>query len=87
MAVEFEIENTFAVTGRGEFVAARLVSASNAIAMSDRRSLGTVSIERWLDIPRSIGSDGSPRTDLFVFKLARPEDRDRLRAGQTVVLE
>ena len=87
MTVEFEIENTFTLTGSGEFVMARLLSASGAFTMSDRPVLGSVPIERWFDMPRSIRSDGSPRLDLFVFKLARAEDRDRLQPGQTVVLQ
>jgi len=87
MTVEFEIENTFTLTGRGEFVTARLLSASSAFTMSDSPALGSVPIERWFDMPRSTRSDGSPRLDLFVFKFARSEDRDRLQPGQTVLLE
>ena len=87
MTVEFEIENTFTLTGHGEFVIARLVSPSSAFTMPACPALGSVPIERWFDMPRSIRSDGSPRTDLFVFKFARHEDRDLLRPGQTVLLE
>ena len=87
MTVEFEIEKTFTVTGRGEFVMARLISVSSVFTMSDLPALGSVPIEQWFDMPRSIRSDGSPRLDLYVFKLARAEDRDRLQPGQTVILE
>jgi hypothetical protein len=87
MTVEFEIEKTFSLTDRGAFVTARLLSASSAFTISEQPALGSVPIERWFDIPRSTRSDGSPRLDLFVFKFARPEDRDRLQPGQTVILE
>ena len=83
----FEIEQVFAVTGRGVFVMVRLLEAKSSFTLSERPILGKVAIERWFDIPRKLNSDGTPRTDYFVFKLLRAEDRATLQAGDRVALE
>lgn len=87
MAIEFEVEHTFSVDGRGVFVAVRLLTSDSAFTLSDTPTLGAIPVERWLDQPRTIKPDGTARTDQFVFKLVRPEDRDAFHPGQRVRLE
>jgi hypothetical protein len=86
MSVEFEIEHTFAVSGRGTFVAARPLTPRAIFTLPENPTLGGVPIERWFDIPRSLDRDGQPRTDYVVFQLTRPEDRTNFQPGQRVVL-
>ena len=87
MPVEFEIEEIFAVTGRGTFVAARLLTPELSFTVPAAATIGGVAIECWVDQPRKIGANGEPRLDSYVFKLKCADDRAALTSGQRVLLE
>lgn len=84
--VDLEIEATFAVAGRGIFVAARLLNPHIPFTMSETPKLGDIPIERWIEVPRKLGADGKPRFDYVVFRLVSAADRTNIRPGQRIVL-
>ncbi len=87
MGVHLEVEQTFAVTGRSTFVAARNLDPDALFTLPPGPTLGAVPIEGWFDIPRSLTPSGQPRTDLFVFKLVNESDRAKFEPGKKTLLE
>ena len=85
-AIDIEIEETFAVSGRGVFVSVRLLNPDPVFTMSETPTLGEVPIERWLDVPRKLDANGMARFDYVIFKLVSPADRVNLQPGQRTVL-
>ena len=49
-------------------------------------SLGSLPLDAWLEQPRATNPDGSPRTDLYAFRLLNPADHERIREGERVQL-
>jgi hypothetical protein len=86
MAVTFVIEQSFESFGRA-IVFARATNPSAPFSVGPGARLGGHAIEPWLDIPRVLGADGQPRTDLVAFQLTRCSDRSRLNVGDCVDLD
>jgi hypothetical protein len=87
VSLEFEVEDTFSVAGRGVFVSARLATPECAFAISDGATLGGRPIDAWFDIPRRLDFEGRQRLDCYVFKLRRAEDRAAFEIGKHVTLK
>ena len=77
----FQVE---VVDPAGRFVMCRELER-NRFALGPGAKLGDVEVTH-VSQPRAIAADGTPRVDLFVFKLARPADAKRFHAGATVLL-
>ena len=85
MTLDLEIRSIFAV---GDRVHVLVRAPPDAELELDRGGqLGGVELEPWLEQPRSLGSDGEPRLDLFVLALRNARDRPKLNEGATVQLE
>lgn len=77
----FQVE---VVDPAGRFVMCRELE-KNRFALTKGARLGEVEVTH-VSQPRAMAADGTPRLDLFVFKLARPADAKRFQVGATVSL-
>jgi hypothetical protein len=77
----FQVE---VVDPAGRFVMCRELER-NRFALGPGSRLGDVEVTH-VSQPRAIAADGTPRVDLFLFKLARPADSKRFQIGATVQL-
>lgn len=77
----FQVE---VVDPAGRFVMCRELQR-NRFALAPGSRLAGVEVTH-VSQPRALAQDGTPRLDLFVFKLARPADAQRFKAGETVQL-
>lgn len=84
MAV-FLVEYLFEAGGRG-YVIARLLDSETSFEVRAGARLGGVRVERWLDIPRALDTQGKQRMDVFGFCLKDIGDRDRLKIGDRAEL-
>lgn len=84
-AQAFEVIQLFTLEGKA-FVTARVLSNTNFVVTTES-TLGGVSIEPSLDIPRLLDSKGRSRTDRYVFALCDARDVSRFGEGQIVLLE
>ena len=85
-AIPFQIE--FVLAERGLVIARQLEAAgSPPFALVEGTRLGGCVLEpKHLDIPRAHNPDGTPRRDIFAFKLRRSEDAARFKPGDRVEL-
>ena len=87
MAVSrFEVEQVVMIARDLPVVLARLLSAPD-FALTEDSTLDGCPVAQFLEIPRSLRADGSPRLDLFAFALVNAEDLAHFSAGQVVLLE
>ena len=68
---QVKIEDTFAIAGRGVFVAARLIGFAD-FTLGESATIGECPIEPWLAVPRRLLPDGQPDLTYVVFKLRNP---------------
>ena len=80
-ALSFQIE--FVLADRG-FVIARLLEAAD-FRLTAQSTLAGCAVTA-MDMPRAKNSDGSPRLDLFAFRLRDPADSARFKVGEVVDL-
>jgi hypothetical protein len=80
-AIPFQIE--FAERDRG-FVIARALEP-RPFRLAPDSTLGACPVSA-MSMPKASNPDGSPRTDLFAFRLVYPDDVSELRVGSIVEL-
>ena len=85
-STEFVIEGTFEGGDGRAYVVARVVGRADFEVVSES-VLGGCPVEQWLEVPRALDENGRQRTDLVSFCLKDVTDRQRLNAGDRVVLE
>ena len=85
MSIRFEVEQVAQIAIDLPVVLARLMDAVE-FSVSDGATLGGCLVAQFLDIPRSLRADGSPRLDLFAFALVAATDLERFKRGDVVVL-
>lgn len=85
--MKFEIENVFKVSKRGHFIAARQIvkDITCEFQYSAKYFLGGYEV-KFIDVPRALDHNGEQRFDLFIFKLERDSDADKLIIGTLVYL-
>ena len=86
MAILLEIENLFKITNRGVFVGLRLIDPDLNFYITEKSFLGGVELAKFLEIPRSIDSNGNQRRDIVVFQLKNQDDAGKLIQGSIVEL-
>ena len=86
MPIGFEVEQVALIAQDLPVVLARRLSAQN-FTIVESSTLGGCCVWRFLEIPRSVRADGSPRVDLFAFALCSADDMERFTPGQRVLLE
>ena len=84
--VLIEIEEVFYVSGRGHFVLGRRKDQPTNFWVPKHSRLGEIPIDSYCTQPRILDKTGSPRIDVFTFKLKNEEDRARLNQGQVLEL-
>ena len=78
----FQIE---VVDPAGRFVLCRELQR-NRFRLGPGSKLGDVEVTH-VSQPPAVDTQGEPRVDLYLFRLARPEDAKRFQPGATVVLQ
>ncbi|PIA77431.1 hypothetical protein BFR04_08260 [Gaetbulibacter sp. 4G1] len=86
MAVKFEIESVFKITGRGYFVTAKLVEEGKGFWLPENSKLGNIEITTSLTQPRAIDENGNVRLDLWAFQLKNDSDSEKFKEGEIVEL-
>jgi len=86
MAVKFEVEKVFKITGRGYFVTAKLIEKGNGFWLPENSKLGSIEITTFANMPRAKDKGGNLRTDLWAFQLRKEEDFDKFKEGEIVEL-
>ena len=87
MAVEFVIEETLDLKGRGAFVFARPVVDQISFRVVPGSTLGGVPVKPYVDMPRRLVPDGSPDLGCFQFELTDAADLRRVITRALVLLE
>jgi hypothetical protein len=82
----FEVEQVVMIARDLPVVVARLLSAAD-FTLAAESTLNGYPVAQFLEIPRALRADGSPRLDLFAFALVNVEDLVHFFAGQVVLLE
>jgi len=86
MAILLEIESVFKITNRGMFVGLRLIDPELNFHITENSFLGGVKLAQFLEIPRSIDSNGNQRRDIVVLQLKNQDDAGKLIPGTIVEL-
>jgi hypothetical protein len=82
----FEVEQAVMIAYDLPVVVARLLGAAE-LSLTQASTLGGCPVAQFLELPRSLRADGSPRLDLFAFALVAAEDLANFTPGQQVLLE
>jgi len=87
--MRFEVEQAVMIAYQMPVVVARLLSAAEftLAILAERSTLGGYAVAQFVEIPRALRADGSPRLNLFAFALANPDDLAHFAPGQVVLLE
>jgi len=87
--MRFEVEQTAMIAYHLPVVVARLLSAAEftLAILAEHSTLGGYAVAQFVELPRALRADGSPRLDLFAFALANPDDLAHFTPGQVVLLE
>ena len=81
----FEVEQAAWIAQHLPVVVARMLDPQ-PFSIGDAATLGGCALAQFLEIPRSLRADGSPRLDLFAFALVDPDELERFAPGQVVEL-
>ena len=84
-AIPFEVEQAAWIAQHLPVVLARILEPQD-FALGAAATLGGCRLVQFLEIPRSVRADGSPRIDLFAFVLVEPGDLARFTPGEVVEL-
>ena len=81
----FEVEQAAWIAQHLPVVLARILEPQPC-ARGDAATLDGCALSQFLEIPRALRADGSPRVDLFAFALVDPDDLTRFAPGAVVEL-
>ena len=84
-AILFEVEQTAWIAQHLPIVLARILDPQEFV-LGAAATLGGCRLAQFLEIPRSVRADGSPRINLFAFALRDPEELARFTPGEVVEL-
>ena len=84
-AMLFEVEQAAWIAQHLPVVLARMLEPRQ-FALGAAATLGGCRLVQFVEIPRSVRADGSPRLDLFAFVLADPGELARFTPGEVVEL-
>ena len=79
----FEIERVFEMDSRGWFAMARALDGAIGVD-GGPGFLGTIAVDGGT-VPRKVDAEGTPRTDIWIFRLADGADPRRCVQGDVVV--
>jgi hypothetical protein len=84
-AIRFEVEQTAWIAEHLPVVLARILDPQD-FTLGDASTLGGCLLLQFVQIPRALRADGSPRFDLFAFALVHPYELARFTPGEVVEL-
>ena len=84
-AIYFEVEQTAWIAQHLPIVLARILEPQH-FALGGAATLGGCRLAQFLEIPRSVRADGSPRLDLFAFALVEVSELEQFKPGEIVEL-
>jgi hypothetical protein len=84
-AILFEVEQAAWIAQHLPVILARSLEPQD-FTLGGAATLGGCALLQFLEIPRSIRADGSPRLDLFAFVLVEAADLARFAPGDIVAL-
>lgn len=84
-SILFEVEQTAMIAQHLPIVLARLLVGGDFV-LGAAATLGGCPVQQFVEIPRSVRADGSPRLDLFAFALVEPDALARFTVGEVVEL-
>ena len=85
MGILFEVEQPVWIAQHLPVVLARILEPQG-FALGSAATLGGCRLAQFVEIPRSLRADGSPRVGLFAFALADPDELARFEPGAVVEL-
>ena len=84
-AILFEVEQVASVAYQLPVVLARILEPQE-FALGEAATLGGCLVAQFLEIPRALRADGSPRIGLFAFALVDEAELERFARGDVVEL-
>ena len=84
-AIPFQVEQTAWIAEHLPVVLARILEPQ-AFDLGAAATLGGCLLLQFVEIPRALRADGSPRVDLFAFVLVHPHELARFTPGEVVEL-
>ena len=81
----FEVEQAVRIAYDLPVVLARILEPQDFV-LGDASTLGGCQLAQFLEVPRSLRADGSPRVDLFAFALIDADELTRFTPGEVVEL-
>ena len=86
MAVKFQIDATFTITGRGAFVAAKVINHEKSFYVPKSSTLGGLEIKDYISQPRAVNGKGKIRLNIYIFQLKFKREIDQITVGNIVEL-
>ena len=83
--IRFEVEQAVRIAYHLPVVMARIIEPQD-FDVGDAATLGGCRLVQFLEIPKALRADGTPRVDLFAFTLADPEELALFTPGAIVEL-
>ena len=83
--IRFEVEQAVRIAYHLPVVMARILEPQD-FELGDAATLGGCRLAQFLEIPRALRADGTPRLDLFAFALVDPEELALFTPGVVVEL-
>ena len=84
-ATLFKVEQAAWIAQHLPVILARILQPQDLV-LGTSATLGGCQLVQFLEIPRSVRADGSPRLDLFAFVLVEADDLGRFSPGEIVEL-
>ncbi len=84
-AILFEVEQAAWIAQHLPVILARILQPQDFV-LGTSATLGGCELVQFLEIPRALRADGSPRLDLFAFVLVEADDLGRFSPGDIVEL-
>lgn len=85
MGILFEVEQAAWIAQHLPIVMARILEPQEFV-LGGGATLSGCRLAQFLEIPRSVRADGTPRVNLFAFALVHAEELARFRPGEVVEL-
>ena len=85
MGILFEVEQAAWIAQHLPVVVARILEPQEFV-LSAAATLGGYRLTQFVEIPRALRADGSPRVGLFAFALLDPEELANFSPGAVVEL-
>jgi hypothetical protein len=84
-AILFEVEQAVRIAHDLPVVLARILEPQDFV-LGEASTLGGCRLAQFLEVPRSLRADGSPRLDLFAFALTDADELAQFIPGEVVEL-